>query len=119
MLQLLQTAVEELAADYLFSEKELEDLVPKIKDTVTAKWLRSMYQAGALTKSDIERQAFAYSAFDNICLEIAKKRDRILPPSSEIIQPTIDELADDVLKLEDQSGDSFPNSLGEPQDGGG
>lgn len=84
MIQLLDAAIEELANDYLLSEQETEALLAVVQATVDTKWLRRMYQAGASSRSDTDRQEYAYNAFEDACMEIVQKRPRVTLPSIEM-----------------------------------
>jgi hypothetical protein len=108
MLRLLQAAIEQLAEDHLLSEKEIEELAGKVKATVTASWLRSMYQARTTSGSDADRQAFAYEAFDEACLEIAKKREKVAVPPPEEVADVIGQLVEEAVKR--AADDSPPSS---------
>ena len=101
MLRHVEAVVEELAIDYLLSEGEVKEFVGKIKVVLTPAWLRSMYQAGTGPDPDAGQRVFAYDVFDAVCLEIAKKRERVALPATEDVQAEIDELAKQVLKAEE------------------
>lgn len=85
MIELLQVALEELAADFLLSETEIDDFGKSVKNTVDQEWLRSMYQAGYHNDSDSDRQGFAYSALEETCFAIACKRPIVALPPPEIV----------------------------------
>jgi hypothetical protein len=98
MLRLLQAAVEDLAEDHLLAEKEIEELAGQVKATVNAKWLRSMYQAGTSSCPEADREAFAYGAFDEACLGIAKKREKVALPPPEEVAGVIGQLVNEAAK---------------------
>lgn len=88
MSQLLNSAVEQLAIDYLLSEQEVEALSAIVQTTVDGKWLRGMYQAGSSNRSDPDRHAYAYNAFEPVCTEIVQKRPKVTVPWIETsLQP--------------------------------
>jgi hypothetical protein len=101
MVELLQASLEELAGDYLLSEAEIEELGQTIKTTVTPKWLRSMYQAGADANTDDTSREFAYNAFDTTCQTIVAKREKVLLPSPEQVQEQISKIAEAVAPMAD------------------
>jgi hypothetical protein len=106
MLRVVESVVEVLAMDYLLSEAEIKDLVEKVKVIVTPAWLRSMYQAATGSDPDAGQRAFADDGFDAVCLEIAKKREKVVLPDPEEVQAQIDALAEEALKAEDGSPDN-------------
>jgi len=85
MIRLLDNAIEELANDYLLLEHELEELHIVVQATIDQNWLRRMYRAGTSNRSDTDRQAYAYNAFDDACMEIVRKRPRVTLPSIEMV----------------------------------
>jgi len=93
MIALLQVALEELAMDFLLSEQEVDALGESVRAAVDGQWLRSMYQAGCGNGHDAERQIFAYDAFEEACLVIARKRRPISLPPPEVVTGHIDKLA--------------------------
>ena len=101
-------ALEELAGDYLLSEDETSELGSIVQQTVNAKWLRRMYQAGSSTNSDVDRQAFAYGAFDQACLDIVRKRSKVVLPSPEEVEQEIDRFARTISPLDDSLGGAAP-----------
>lgn len=100
MLQLLQLALAQLSADYLFSEAEVEELMKDVKTKVDHYWLRSMYQAGGFADLNTARQGFAYNAFDDSCLEIAMKRVKIQPPNTVVVESAINEVVEELCRIE-------------------
>lgn len=98
MIKLLQSALEDLAADFLLSEKEIAELSGIIKETVVPKWLRSMYQSGS---SDNERKAFAYDAFESSCAAIIRKRPKIYLPPIEKIEKEINHMVEAVENVKE------------------
>lgn len=92
MTQILQNVLEDLASDYLLSEKEIGELSKIIKCTVNASWLCSMYQAGSSHDADEERKIYAYNAFDQACAAIVKRRPKIILPSEEAILKEINRM---------------------------
>jgi gas vesicle protein len=81
MIESMNTAIEELAYEYMLTEKELEDIiVPKIKDTVDAKWLKQMYKYSG-GRSYISRQKeYVREQFESDFDDILKKRVEIKTP---------------------------------------
>lgn len=108
MIELLQTALEELAMDFLLLESEIEELGKAVKNTVDPKWLRSMYQAGYHNDSDSDRQTFAYKTFEATCLAITLKRPTVVLPPPEIVTTQIKKFAEGVVTDEDP-GDRIPD----------
>jgi len=100
LLRILETVVAELAADYLLSEAEIEQLLAVVNIKANDDWLRSMYQAEGFGSSNDGRSAFAYQAFDGDCLEIIKRRSRIELPLPEEVEIAINHVAAAVLGTE-------------------
>ena len=90
MLSILQSTAEELAWNYLLSEQEIQMLSESVRENVSPKWLRQMYQAGGAARSDEGKRSFAYNYFDEICLKIIKQRPKVQSPSEEEVRGQID-----------------------------
>jgi outer membrane lipoprotein SlyB len=104
MLRFVEEVVEELAIDYLLSEAEIKQLIECVKKKVDPAWLRSMYQVRTGADHDAARRAFAHGEFDEVCLEIAKKREKVTLPLPEQVQAQIDELANELLETDSVAG---------------
>ncbi len=98
MLALVHAALEELAADYMLFERELAELLDKVKTTVDAKWLRRMYQAGKGTTAEADRRSYAYRDFEPICLGLLRKRSKISLPPPELVAQEIHHFASDAIQ---------------------
>jgi hypothetical protein len=101
MISLLQSAIEELAHDYLLSEQEIEEFAIVVKQQVSEKWLREMYHTGSAGNSDDNRRSFAYNYFDEICQRIAAKRPKVTLPNPSDVLTQIDKIAEDISTSED------------------
>jgi len=103
MTELLREATALLAEDYLLSEAETNELVGIVVAKANARWLRSMWQAGRSAGSSADAcRAFAYSAFDDDCFQITLKRDRVLLPARDHIQPLIEQIAAEIARDENR-----------------
>ena len=96
MLGLVQTVAEDVAFDHLLLETEIPSLVEHIKATVTATWLRQMYQAGSAAGNQDQSYGFAYNAFKGHCRELLEKRPKILLPSPQVVARQIDALVEEL-----------------------
>jgi hypothetical protein len=90
MMQIVQKVAEELARDYLMSEKEMADMTTMLKATVDRKWMRQMYQSGCNGGSANDRERFAHDCFDRMCQEIVCRREKVTLPSLGEIQEQIE-----------------------------
>ena len=81
MIKSMNTAVEELAYEYMLTENELEKtIVPSIKDTVDVKWLREMYKYSG-SRSNISRQKrYVREQFEGDFEAVLKNRAKIKIP---------------------------------------
>jgi hypothetical protein len=104
MLQFVEAVIEELAVDHLLSETEIGELIESVRKKIELAWLRSMYRAGTGPDHDSARRAFAYGAFDEVCLEITTKREKVALPALQEVRAQINELAREVLNIDAASG---------------
>jgi hypothetical protein len=93
MVQFVQEIVEELACDYLLSERETKEFATMVKTTLIAPWLREMYQAGSVNNSDYDRRQFASKCFDEVCRRIVGNRPTVSPPPTQEVEETLREFA--------------------------
>ena len=105
MLTFVQRAVEDAAYDYLLIEAEIPRLTDCVKRTVTALWLKQMYQAGAQSGGDNGSFEFAYRVFEQECELIVKERFQILVPPLEEVMTEMDSLLEMVQKQEEKTSD--------------
>ncbi|MGB9751552.1 MAG: hypothetical protein C0183_08545 [Roseiflexus castenholzii] len=83
MIHLLQSAIEELASDYLLSERECAELMTEVRKTISDTWLKDMYRSGSSDDSNLTRKRFAYNSFEHICQQITSRRSRITMPDPD------------------------------------
>jgi len=88
MFGLAQKAAADLAFDYMVTEEEFaERIAPRIAETITIKWLRSMYQAGSRsTDPDRARYAFAYEELEPIFAEAISQRPAVILPQERLVR---------------------------------
>ncbi len=88
MIEILKDVTEELAYDYMLSEKEINEFSEKFKSVVEPSWLREMYKYGNGSYSLCRE--FAYKKMSRICESIVRKRPKIYLPKPEEVQSHID-----------------------------
>lgn len=85
MVALVQQAAEAVACDFLLLETEIPALTDFIKGTVTAQWLRRMFQAGLPAGKPEGSYEFAYEVFGERCTRLLEARPKLsLPPVQEV-----------------------------------
>ncbi len=94
MVPLLQSAIEELASDYLLSEREFAELMTEVRQTISDAWLKDMYRSGSSDDSNLTRKQFAYNSFDNICQQIALRRSRVTLPDPDQVLNCVARIAE-------------------------
>ncbi|MFQ3632810.1 hypothetical protein [Roseiflexus sp.] len=110
MIRLLQSAIEELAHDYLLSKQEIEELVTEVTRQVSETWLRDMYRAGSATNSDDDRKRFAYNYFDTTCQRIVAKRPKVTLPDLSDVLTHINTITEDVSVPVDSAPNDGPTA---------
>ncbi len=105
LVTLVQKAVEDVAHDYLLMEGEITRLTDCVKRTVTARWLKQMYHAGAQSGGDNDSFEFAYCVFEQECELIVKERFQILVPPLEEVMTEMDSLLQTIQKQEEENSD--------------
>jgi hypothetical protein len=81
MIGSMNTAIEELAYEYMLTENELENtIVPIIKDTVDAKWLRKMYKYSGGRNNISGQERYVREQFEGDFEAILKNRAEIRTP---------------------------------------
>jgi outer membrane lipoprotein SlyB len=103
MLALVQKAVEDVAHDYLLIEAEIMRLTDCVKRTVSAPWLKQMYQASAWSGKEKDSFEFAYQVFEQECQLILKERIQILVPPLEEVVTEMNTLLQTVQDQEERS----------------
>ncbi len=94
MVQLLQSAIAELASDYLLSEREYAELMTEVQQTISDAWLREMYRSGSSGGADAARKQFAYRSFEDICRRIVSKRSRVALPDPDQVLNCVAHIAE-------------------------
>lgn len=89
MMELVNETLPDLCFDFLFSEKEIELVIPKIQNKINASWLREMY---GCSQSSTRRKLWAYQQLEPLFEEVAKSRKKITAPSDEDMNDVIAEL---------------------------
>jgi hypothetical protein len=81
MIGSMNTAVEELAYEYMLTENELENtIIPIVKDTVDVKWLKKMYKYSG-DRNNISRQKqYVREQFEGYFEAVLKNRTKIKTP---------------------------------------
>ena len=80
----MNRAVEEMSFDYMLTEEELEDeIIPKIQDTVNAKWLQNMYSYSGSRKNTNRQKEFVKNEMQNYFVEIISNRQKIVTPKTK------------------------------------
>lgn len=83
MIRILEKEAQQSANNHLLTKDEVENkLVPAIKNTVSAEWLRDMYGSSSY---DSGRARFARDMLDSECMNILKSRPYVKTPSEEIL----------------------------------
>ena len=87
MIESMNTAIEELAYDYMLTENELENIiVPKIKDTVDGKWLKQMFNYSGGRNYISSQKKFVRKQFESDFEEILKNRSEITTPKLKTLK---------------------------------
>ncbi len=94
MVQLLQSAIAELASDYLLSEHEYAELMTEVQQTISDAWLREMYRSGSSGGADTARKQFAYRSFDYRCRRIVLRRSRVTLPDPDQVLNCVAHIAE-------------------------
>jgi hypothetical protein len=82
MIESMNTAIEELAYEYMLTEDELENtIIPKIKDTVDSKWLKQMYKYSGGRNYISGQKRYVYEQFECYFEDILKNRSEIKIPN--------------------------------------
>lgn len=83
MIRILEKEAQESANAHLLTKDEVEKkLVPAIKNTVSAEWLRDMYGSSSY---DSGRAQFAREMLDSNCMNILRARPNVEIPSEETL----------------------------------
>jgi len=81
MIDSMNKAIEELAYEYMVTENELENtIIPKINNTVNAKWLKQMYKQSGGRKNISGQKKFVREQFENEFDDVLKQRSKIKIP---------------------------------------
>jgi hypothetical protein len=81
MLETMEETIEELAFEYMLTENELENvIVPKIKDTVDAGWLKRMYQYSGGRNNIGAQKQYVRNQFERDFEDVLKNRVEIKTP---------------------------------------
>jgi len=81
MIESMNTAIEDLSYEYMITENELESIIiPKIKDTIDAKWLKQMYKYSGGRSYVSKQKEFVREQFESDFEEIIKNRVEIKTP---------------------------------------
>lgn len=87
MIESLNTAVGELAFEYMLTEKELIfNVIPKIKDTVDQKWLKEMFKFSGGRENITKQNEFVRKKFESIFEEVLKNRSEIKTPKIKTLK---------------------------------
>lgn len=82
MIESMNTAIEELAYEYMLTEDELENtIVPIIKDTVNQKWLKEMYKYSGSRKNISRQKQYVREQFESDFQDILINRAKIKSPN--------------------------------------
>ena len=92
MLDIANRSLGEVACDFLLTEKEVSQLIEKVKSIFDANWLRTMYQAGANSNSDEKYLEYSYAQFEKMCEEIVSQRSKIYLPDAQSVNVKIDNI---------------------------
>ena len=104
MMELVNQVLPDLCYDYLFTEKEVGLVIPKIQNEISASWLRDMYGA---SQSDNRRKQWAYKQLEPLFEEVARARKKIAAPSDEAMNDVIAELFEAAEDDQTNSGKSL------------
>ena len=94
MLDLCQEVGENLAFDYLLSEKECHEFIEKLQGVINPDFLRDMF---ASSKDDSGRSAWAHERFEPLVQNIVEQRHPLITPTKYELSLAVAEIVDESL----------------------
>lgn len=94
MLELLQGHLRVLAEDYLLTQPEVEQLLPRLQEKITAELLRDMYGSS-------DRRALVFGALEPLFEEVAAKRTPVAAPPAHEVQGSLERFKRQALEAAD------------------
>ena len=94
MLDLCQEVGENLAFDYLLSEKECHEFIEKLQGVINPDFLRDMF---ASSKDDSGRRAWAHERFEPLVQNIVEQRHPLITPTKYELSLAVAEIVDESL----------------------
>ncbi|MDB4724708.1 hypothetical protein OAF85_00895 [Planctomycetota bacterium] len=91
LFAVVQRVAEEVASEFMLSEKELDTFVGQIKERLSPTWLREMYAA----RGQDEGETFARTTLEKLAFDIASGRPQVMAPTPGVLETEIVELTAD------------------------
>ncbi len=91
LTRVLEKELRRLSLEYMLSEWEVEQIIVVVRNTADAEWLRSMYKETSGRNEPGRR--FVRRKFNQEFKKIAKRRQKVTPPSAMLFRRQVESLA--------------------------